>query len=135
MIETAAPSGYVLDRTPYYFVLGKMAGENVEYPDDFDDTNVLKGPAGIVVTAYDEPYVSVSFEKMSSDGVMIADATLQVLCEDGSVAQAKTAADADATQDAEFASSADGTTALCLAPGTYKLHEKTPPSGKDSDAQ
>ena len=129
LIETAAPSGYALDQTPYYFVLGKTAGENVEYPDDFGDTSVLKGPAGIVVTAYDEPYVPVSFEKMSSDGVRLADATLQVLSEDGSVAQAKTAADADATQDAEFASSADGTTVFYLAPGAYKLHEKTPPSG------
>ena len=125
LVETAAPEGYVLDAAPRYFVLYGEGTVAPVLPEGLAADDVFEGPSGSVITAYNEPYTTVAFEKVDDAGTRLAGARLEVLDATGAVAR-----DA-AGSPVEFTSIASGRQEFVLAPGEYRLHEVSAPEGYD----
>ena len=133
-VETKAPSGYVLDATPHYFVLYKDAAPTVAYPDGVSADDVFQGPSGSLISVYDKPYTKVALQKMSDDGVQLAGAEFSVyaVAADGTVSA--TPATDEKGNEMTFVSSATELSEFYLAPGTYRLVETKVPAGYEKAA-
>ncbi len=128
LVETSAPNGYVLNSNPYYFALYDADSEespSVTYPSDLDQNKVFQGPSGSIVTAYNQPYSTVKFAKMSDDGTQLEGAKLEVHRADGTLATD------NMDNPVTMVSSSTKTNEFILAPGEYTLVETEAPTGYD----
>lgn len=129
LVEASAPEGYVLNSNPYYFVLyddSQDSPTSITFPDGVSASKVFQGPSGSVIAAYNQPYTTVKFAKMSDDGVQLTGAQLEVHKEDGSIATDNQGNPVTMT------SSATGANEFVLAPGKYTLVETAAPEGYET---
>ena len=98
---------------------------SVTYPSDLDTNKVFQGPSGSTVTAYNQPYSTVKFAKMSDDGTQLEGAKLEVHRADGTLATD------NKNKPVTMVSSATEANEFILAPGEYTLVETEAPTGYD----
>ena len=123
LVEEKAPSGYVRDDTPRYFVLRESAEETFEKPDDLEESEIRSMLIAGTMTIYNAPSHKVTFEKVDAEGKNLADAQFAVQTADG-----KPAWDAHKTEKITFTSGKDPVS-YDMAAGSYLLTETKAPAG------
>lgn len=126
LVETSAPAGYVLNPNPYYFSLYGTDDEETPvpaYPANIAEHKMFQGPSGSTLAAYNQPYTTVKFAKMSDDGVQLEGAKLEVHQSDGTLATDSLG------NSVLMTTKASEPNEFSLAPGEYSLVETEAPTG------